>query len=82
MAIAQMIVALRLFHMRPPASYLLRLGAFILLVGAIAFGTRSLVWWQSMLIAAGVALALADLLGILKTDILTQLLKSTTNVKS
>jgi hypothetical protein len=35
-----------------------------------------------MLIAAGVALALADLLGILKTDILTQLLKSTTNVKS
>jgi O-antigen/teichoic acid export membrane protein len=82
MAIAQMIVALRLFHMRPPTSYLLRLGAFILLVGAIAFGTRSFVWWQSMLIAAGVALALADLLGILKTDILTQLLKSTSNVKS
>lgn len=78
MAIAQMVLALNIFSLRPSWGYLIRLGAYV----AVAVGCNrllwmaGLVWWQWLAVAIGVCVAAGILLRLIDVRNMLKLLKT------
>ncbi len=74
-AIAQVLVALRLFAIRPSAGYILRLVLFALFIYAVNVLMPVATWWLRLIVSSGAALTAAFALRLLNVKNLKTIIK-------
>ena len=75
MAVAQVIVALRIFNIHPRPGYILKLTVFTLCIVSGSLLAPEMAWWALLLAAATVAVGLAVLLRLLDVKELIHIIK-------
>lgn len=74
MAASQLLLAMRIFNIRPSARYILKMTLYALLIVSIV-GASHLAWWIEVALAVVVSLALSWLLGVVNPKELISILK-------